>query len=286
MESSQSRFLLFVVTGTTAALIAGGIYLYYLRKDRVVKVANNTPQKNEPTEPKFKQVVTAEPVNTSASNTSNNNVFVGHRTSLLPTDKPVTSTGKSLGSRRRTDEQIEEYYTGGRASRKDVFEGKVSPKENSRDPSKRGIQIKNWGSATHRNFLANAKPQKKIYQKSLKLDELEKDASDDRIFRKTLDHIGQVLLSKSKSIRKIFRRLDNKYYGYLTVEAFRKILDEPELGLQELTTEEKDTIVNYCNCADGKIDYKEFFTTFFEQTIKKQLRTQGKGTLKQIEIHS
>jgi len=66
------------------------------------------------------------------------------------------------------------------------------------------------------------------------------------------------------------------------VEGFRKVLDEPELGLQELTIEEKDTIVNYCNTAEGKIDYKEFFTTFFEQTIKKQLRTQGKGTLKQI----
>jgi hypothetical protein len=152
---------------------------------------------------------------------------------------------KSVGSRRKTDEFFAgELYTG---RKKDLYpEGKVSPKE-SRDPSKRGIQLKNWGSATYRNFLANAKPQKKIYHNTLKIDELEKTASDDRIFRKTLDHIGQVLLSKSKSIRKIFRSLDNKYYGYLTVEAFRKVLDEPELGLQELTVQEKDTIVNYCN---------------------------------------
>jgi len=258
MEPNQNRLLVFVAAAGTTALIASGIYFYFL-KDKTVKVSNKktTQQKDDVSTSKTVHSVATESVTPLSASTNN---YTGHR-SILTSEK--TSSGKSLGSRRRTDEQLiaEELYSAGR--KKDSYpEGKVSPKE-SRDPSKRGIQLKNYGSATYRNFLANAKPQQKIYQKTLKLDELEKVASDDKIFRKTLDHIGQVLLSKSKSIRKIFRRLDKNFYGYLTVEAFRKVLDEPGLGLQELTTEEKDTIVKYCDCADGKIDYKEFFHYIF-----------------------
>jgi len=275
---AQTIRIIFVVATGTAALIASGLYyyFYFLKKG---KTQPQLTQKTGSTE----VIINKETSSPLFNKSEPVNYPPPHRGLLNDRDPVMVIERKSVGSRRKNEELFaEELYTAGR--KKDSYpEGKLSPKE-SRDPSKRGIQLKNWGSATHRDFLANAKPQKKIYHNTLKIDELEKDASDDKIFRKTLDHIGQVLLNKSKSIRKIFRRLDYKYYGYLTVEAFRKVLDEPELGLQELTTEEKDTIVNYCNCAHGKIDYKEFFTTFFEQTIKKQLRTQGKGTLKQIFV--
>jgi hypothetical protein len=83
------------------------------------------------------------------------------------------------------------------------------------------------------------------------------------------------------------QKLDPNYYGYLTVAGFRQVLDDAALGLSHLGAQEKDLIVAYCDVSDegdGKIDYREFFRTFFKWHVKEEMRLKSKGTLKQVFI--
>ena len=102
-----------------------------------------------------------------------------------------------------------------------------------------------------------------------------------------IQNIGAKLLSKSNSIRRIFKTMDSNLYGYLTTAQFRAALDDPDFGLQELTTREKDLVVAFCDSADksdGKIDYREFFLTFFKFHVKQRLKATEKSTLKQVFV--
>jgi len=84
-------------------------------------------------------------------------------------------------------------------------------------------------------------------------------------------------------IRKIFRKIDSRSYGSITVEDFRGLLDDPELDSLELTAEEKDLVVSYCDSSDspdGRIEYKEFFQTFYSHLV--DAAKENKTTLKQV----
>jgi calmodulin len=99
--------------------------------------------------------------------------------------------------------------------------------------------------------------------------------------------IGAKLLSKSSSIRRIFKTMDSNYYGYLSTAQFRAALDNPDFGLTDLSTREKDLVVAYCDGADksdGKIDYREFFITFFKFHVKQRLKLAEKSSLKQVFV--
>ena len=53
--------------------------------------------------------------------------------------------------------------------------------------------------------------------------------------------------------------------------------------MSELSTKEKDLVVAFCDGSDrsdGKIDYREFFITFFKAHVKDRLRNLEKATLK------
>jgi len=103
----------------------------------------------------------------------------------------------------------------------------------------------------------------------------------------TIRAIGLKLLAKSTSIRRIFKQLDVNYYGYLSTAQFREALDRPEFGLNELSTKEKDLVVAFADSSDksdGKIDYREFFRTFFKYHIKQRLKASEESTLKQVFV--
>jgi len=88
-----------------------------------------------------------------------------------------------------------------------------------------------------------------------------------------------------KTIRLVFNQLDTNGYGFITVDQFRKFLDSPDLDSLQLTNEEKDSVVSYCDGSgqtDGMINYKEFFKTFYSYLTEHE--EDHETTLKQILI--
>jgi len=109
--------------------------------------------------------------------------------------------------------------------------------------------------------------------------------TDDEVLQ-AIYRISEILLARGDTeIRKLFRSLDSRFYGFITVEQFRTFLDDPILDVLELSAADKDLIVSYCDSsdgADGTINYKEFFQTFYHYLV--DAAKERKTTLRQVFI--
>jgi broad specificity phosphatase PhoE len=98
--------------------------------------------------------------------------------------------------------------------------------------------------------------------------------------------VREILQAHTVSIRKVFNRLDGRYYGHISTEEFRRLLDDEEMGLTDLTSEQKDMVVRFVDIdCDGKIDYREFFEAIFRGHFKARVRSNSlMGTCKMVVV--